>query len=61
VVVDQRRIWPLTWDSGVVPEGHGNPAIVTIHLDRKPIPVAIAIAPSSVWVLTYEGTLTCVT
>ena len=21
VVVDQRRIWPLTWDSGVVPPG----------------------------------------
>jgi hypothetical protein len=31
---------------------------VTDHLDRKPIPTAIAVAPNSVWVLTYDGTMT---
>jgi Tol biopolymer transport system component len=31
---------------------------VTVQLDRKPIPVAIAVAPHSVWVLSYGGTLT---
>jgi streptogramin lyase len=30
---------------------------VTVHLDRKPIPIAMAVAPGSVWVLTYDGTL----
>jgi WD40 repeat protein len=30
---------------------------VTVHLDRNPIPTAVAVAPGSVWVLTYEGTL----
>jgi hypothetical protein len=34
---------------------------VTVHLDRKPIPTAIAVAPESVWVLAYDGTLTPVT
>ena len=31
---------------------------VTVHLDRKPIPTAMAVAPDSVWVLRYDGTLT---
>ncbi|MDP9301369.1 MAG: hypothetical protein M3P43_10820 [Actinomycetota bacterium] len=31
---------------------------VTVHLDRKPIPTAMTVAPSSVWVLTYDGMLT---
>jgi hypothetical protein len=30
---------------------------VTVHLDRKPIPTAMAVTPGSVWVLTYDGTL----
>lgn len=30
---------------------------MTVHLDRKPIPIAMAVAPDSVWVLTYDGTL----
>ena len=30
---------------------------VTVRLDRKPIPTAMAVAPNSVWVLTYDGTL----
>jgi len=31
---------------------------VSVHLDRKPIPIAMVKAPGSIWVLTYEGTLT---
>jgi len=31
---------------------------VTVHLDRRPIPTAMALALDSVWVLTYDGTLT---
>jgi hypothetical protein len=31
---------------------------VSVRLGRKPIPVALAVTPNSVWVLTYEGTLT---
>ena len=31
---------------------------VIVHLDRKPIPTAIAVAADSVWVLSYDGTLT---
>jgi Tol biopolymer transport system component len=33
-------------------------ADVSVRLAPKPIPVALAVAPNSVWVLTYEGTLT---
>jgi hypothetical protein len=31
---------------------------VTVHLNRKPVPTAIAVAPDSIWVLTYDGALT---
>lgn len=31
---------------------------VEVELPREPIPVAIAVAPRAVWVLTHEGTLT---
>ena len=33
-------------------------ADVSVRLAPKPIPVALAVAPNSVWVLTYEGALT---
>lgn len=52
-------IWFLrTWDALQRLDPTTGKIDITVKLDQKPIPVAIAVAPDSVWVLTYGGTLT---
>ncbi len=56
---DDGSIWFLrTWDALQRLDPTTGKIDITVQLDRKPIPVAIAVAPHSVWVLTYGGTLT---
>ncbi len=56
-----RSVWCLCgfgWNELARLDPASGKADVTVHLDRRPIPTAMAVAVDSVWVLTYEGTLT---
>jgi hypothetical protein len=48
-------LWGFGWNELERLDPVSGKVDVTVHLDRKPIPTAMAVAPDSVWVLTTTG------